>query len=272
MQILGRIEASDSCNIGDIGQLEEIRRMLSKLVGALRNEVRVEVAVVAVSVVIAAAGLHSELLRHRRESDTFGQVGERVDEVALLSDFVEEAAAVTELAATGRLSVPELARGGLVVRVDGTEGSLSEVLRERIVGLSELLRPVCELAVFIEWTFSRFSEVPAELSLILLLERVEMTLVSIEIVVVRLLGQVPEHLLWWIVEIALLSGLVLVVLGLAGATVRGIRALGGRCFAFVALTTVSKFLRLRLRRLGTLFGALTSIFGRQGFLLGGVGR
>ena len=50
---------------------------------------------------------------------------------------------------------------------------------------------------------------------------------------------------------------------------RGIRALGGRCFAFVALTTISKFLTLRLRRLGTLFGALTSIFGRQGFLLSG---
>ena len=109
----------------------------------------------------------------------------------------------------------------------------------------------------------------AELSLILLLERVEMTLVSVEIVVVRLLGQVSEHLLWWIVKVALLSGLILVVLGLTGATVRGIRALGGRCFAFVALTTVSKFLTLRLRRLGTLFGALTSIFGRHGFLLGG---
>ena len=225
MQILGRIEASDGCNISDIGQLEEIRRMLSKLVGTLRNEVRVEVAVVASSVVITAAGLHSELLRHRWESHTFGKVRKRVNEVTLLSDIVEEAAAVTELALTGRLSMPELTRGGLVVRVDGTEGCLSEILGQRlncvidfvtyIVRLSELLRPVCELAVFIEWTFSRFSEMPAELSLILLLERVEMTLVSVEIIVVRLLGQVPEHLLWWIVEIALLSGLVLVVLGLA---------------------------------------------------------
>jgi len=269
LQILGRIEASDSCNIGDIGQLEEIRRMLSILVGALRNEIRVEVAVVASSVVITAARLHSELLRHRRESHTFGQVGKRVDEVTLLADIVEEAAAVTELALTRRLSMPELTRGGLVVRMDGTKGCLSEILGQRIVGLSELLRPMCELAVFIEWTFSRFSEMPAELSLILLLERVEMTLISVEIIVVRLLGQVSEHLLRRVVEIALLSGLILVVLGLTGATVRGIRALSGRCFAFVALTTVSKFLTLRLRSLGTLVGALTSILGRHGFLLSG---
>jgi len=244
--------------------------MLSKLrVGALIDEVRVKVAIVASSVVVPAARLHSELLRHRRESDALGKVRKRVDEVALLGSLVEEAAAFAELALAGRLSMPELARGSLVVRVDGAEGCLTEVLRQRIVRLSELLGPVCELAVFIERTFSRLREVPAELSLVLLLERVEMTLVSVEIVVVRLLGQVPEHLLGRIVEIALLSGLVLVVFGLAGATVRGIRALGGRSLAFVALTTVSEFLTLRLRRLGTLFGALTSIFGRQGSLLCG---
>ena len=246
--------------------------MLSKLlrVGALIDEIRVKVAIVASSVVVPAARLHSELLRHRRESDALGKVRKWVDEVALLGSLVEEAAAIAELAYAGRLSMPELARGSLVVRVDGAEGCLTEVLRQRlnsvskfvtyIVRLSELLGPVSELAIFIERTFSSLREVPAELSLVLLLERVEMTLVTVEIVVVRLLGQVPEHLLGWIVEIALLSRLVLVVFGLAGATVRGIRALGGRGFAFVALATLIELFALRLGRLGTDVGALTRIF------------
>jgi len=257
-QILRRVEASDRGNISDISQLEEIGRMLSELGDALIDKVRVEV--VASSVVVPAAGLHSELLRHRRKSDSLGQVRKRINEVTLLRVLVEEAAAVAKLAFPGRLTMPELAWVSLVVRVNGAERGLAETLRQRIVRLSELLRPMCELAVFIEWAFSRLREVPAELRLVLLLERVEMSLVSVEIVVVRLLGQVPEHLLGRIVEIALLSGLVLVVFGLAGATVRGIRALGGRGFAFVALATLIELFALRLGRLGTDVGALTRIF------------
>jgi hypothetical protein len=135
---------------------------------------------------------------------------------------VEETAAVTKLAAAGCQFRPVLARNGLVVGVDGAKRGLSEVLGQRIISLSELLRAMSELTVFSEWAFTGLREVPAELSLILLLERVELTLVSIEVVVVRLLGQVSEHLLRRIVEIALLLRLILVVLGLAGAAVRGI--------------------------------------------------
>jgi hypothetical protein len=135
---------------------------------------------------------------------------------------VEETAAVTKLAAAGCQFRPVLARNGLVVGVDGAKRGLSEVLGQRIIGLSELLRAMSKLTVFSEWAFTGLREVPAELSLILLLERVELTLVSIEVVVVRLLGQVSEHLLRRIVEIALLLRLILVVLGLAGAAVRGI--------------------------------------------------
>jgi hypothetical protein len=135
---------------------------------------------------------------------------------------VEETAAVTKLAAAGCQFRPVLARNGLVVGVDGAKRGLSEVLGQRIIGLSELLRAMSKLTVFSEWAFTGLREVPAELSLILLLERVELTLVSIEVVVVRLLGQVSEHLLRRIVEIALLLRLILLVLGLAGAAVRGI--------------------------------------------------
>ena len=46
-----------------------------------------------------------------------------------------------------------------------------------------------ELAVFVEWAVPVFEEVPAELSLVLLFERVELALVSIEIVI---LGHVFE--------------------------------------------------------------------------------
>ena len=145
---------------------------------------------------------------------------------------MEETAAVAKLAAAGCQFRPVLARNGLVVGVDGAKRGLSEVLGQRlfsvnhfvtyIIGLSELLRAMSELTVFVEWACTGLREVPAELSLILLLERVELTLVSIEVVVVRLLGQVSEHLLRRIVEIALLLRLILVVLGLAGAAVRGI--------------------------------------------------
>ena len=79
-----------------------------------------------------------------------------------------------------------------------------------------------ELAIFVEWAAAVLQEVTAELSLILLFERVELALVSVEVVVVRLLGQVPQHLLRRIVEVPLSLRMVLVVLRLAGAALRGI--------------------------------------------------
>jgi hypothetical protein len=35
--------------------------------------------------------------------------------------------------------------------VDGAERSLSEILGQRIIGLSEFVLAMCELAVFVEW-------------------------------------------------------------------------------------------------------------------------
>ena len=46
-------------------------------------------------------------------------------------------------------------------------------------------------------------EVLAHLSLVLLLQSVELTLIAVEVVEVALLGQVSHYLAWWIVEVLL---------------------------------------------------------------------
>lgn len=66
-----------------------------------------------------------------------------------------------------------------------------------------------ELAVLVERTGAAFEEMFTELGLVLLLERVELALGAIEIVIVALLSQVTEDLARRIVEVALLSILVL---------------------------------------------------------------
>jgi hypothetical protein len=45
----------------------------------------------------------------------------------------------------------------------------------------------------------------AHLGLELLLEIVELTLVTIEIVIVRLLGEMSHDLAWWIIKVSLLT-------------------------------------------------------------------
>jgi len=85
-------------------------------------------------------------------------------------------------------------------------------------------------------------------------------LISVEIVVVRLLGQMPQHLLRGIVEIALLLGRALLVLGLSRAVLRGIRALGGRLGAVIAFL-VAGVLPLRLGSLQVI-GSLTGFLCR----------
>ena len=123
-----------------------------------------------------------------------------------------------------------------------------------------------ELAVFVEWASAGLQEVPAELSLILLFERVELALISVEIVVVRLLGQMSEHLLRRVVEIALLLGLVLVVLGLAGAAMRGTGGLGGRILTTAAFL-VTGVLPLRLGSLQVIAALTVFRLLRRGRLL-----
>jgi len=59
-----------------------------------------------------------------------------------------------------------------------------------------------ELAVLSQWALLLLEVVLAELSFVFLLQGVELPLVTVEIVVVRLLGQVPHDLAWWIIEIS----------------------------------------------------------------------
>ena len=72
----------------------------------------------------------AHLLRHGRKSDTLGQIGKRINEASLLSLFVIERASVTELARARFF--PVFARNGLIVGVDRAEGSLTEILGQRL--------------------------------------------------------------------------------------------------------------------------------------------
>ena len=150
------------------------------------------------------------------KSNTIGQVWKWVDQLSLLSLLVVEGAAVTILAFSKVDEV--LAWLGLVVGVDSTEGSLSEVLWEwliqqnqrsegswgltYVIWLSQLSGSVSELAELHEWAVSLFHEMFAHLGLIFLLELVELTLVSVEVVIVVLLGEMSENFTWWVVKVS----------------------------------------------------------------------
>lgn len=123
-----------------------------------------------------------------------------------------------------------------------------------------------ELAVLVERAAASLQEVPAELSFVLLLESIKLALVSVEIVVVRLLGQQSQNLLRRVVEIALLLRLALMVLGLTGAAVRCIRALGGR-LVLVAAFLVAGVLSLRLGCVGIVAALTRGLLRRLGRLL-----
>jgi hypothetical protein len=78
-----------------------------------------------------------------------------------------------------------------------------------VVGLSELGGTVSELAVLVERAVTLFGEVSAQLSLILLLESVELTLVAVEVVIVALLSEVTKDLARRVVEVLLTTVLIL---------------------------------------------------------------
>ena len=71
-----------------------------------------------------------------------------------------------------------------------------------IIGLSKLLRSMSELAVLLKWALPSFREMFAHLSLVFLFECVDLSLVSIEVIVVWLIGEDAEHFAWWVVEVA----------------------------------------------------------------------
>lgn len=91
---------------------------------------------------------------------------------------------------------------GLIVRVNGTKGGLSEVLRERVIWLSELRRSMGELAVLLERAYIILKIVLAHLGLIFLLKCIELALVSIKVIVVRLLSEVLQNLTRWVVKVS----------------------------------------------------------------------
>lgn len=74
-----------------------------------------------------------------------------------------------------------------------------------IVWLSQLFATMSELAVLVEWAFTVVYEMLAHLGLVLLLQSVELALISVEVVIVALLGKVSHHFAWWIVEVLLLA-------------------------------------------------------------------
>ena len=59
-----------------------------------------------------------------------------------------------------------------------------------------------ELAVLGEWALLIFKVMLAELSFVFLFQRIELTLISVEIIVVRLLSQMTHYFSWWIIEIS----------------------------------------------------------------------
>ena len=59
-----------------------------------------------------------------------------------------------------------------------------------------------ELAILGEWTFAILKIMLAELSFIFLLERIELSLITIEVTVVGLLSKMPHHFTRWIVEVS----------------------------------------------------------------------
>lgn len=59
-----------------------------------------------------------------------------------------------------------------------------------------------ELAVLSEWAVLVFHEVLAKLSFIFLFQRVKLSLISIEVFVIGLLGQLSYNFAWWVVEIS----------------------------------------------------------------------
>ena len=87
------------------------------------------VGVIVVIITVLVSGIEPMLLQflgHWRESDTFWQIGERIDKSSLLSVVVVEGAAFSELAVT--VLAPVFARDCVVVRVHSSKGSFAEIL------------------------------------------------------------------------------------------------------------------------------------------------
>lgn len=68
--------------------------------------------------------------------------------------------------------------------MNGSKSGLPEVLWKWVIWLSEFTWSVSELTEMLEWTITIFEEMLAHLSLVLLLKCVEMSLTTVEIVII----------------------------------------------------------------------------------------
>lgn len=207
-QVLVGVETSDGGDISDVGNLNHrilLTVVVDKLVGRkwrkrVSRKITVAVLIIASILVSSIVPMLLQFFRHWRKGDSLWKIWERIDETSLLCGAMEEGAAFTELAITSL--GPVFTLDCFVVRVDSSEGSFTEILWQRIIWLSQIILSVGELAVLSEWALLTLEIVLAQLSFVFLFERIELTLVSVEILVVRLLGQVTHHFSWGIIEIS----------------------------------------------------------------------
>jgi predicted nucleotidyltransferase len=179
-----------------------------------------------------------EFLWHWWQSDSIWKVWKRINESSSLFVVVEEGASFTKLALTS--SVEVLARLSLVVGVYSTEGSLAEVLWEWIIALSELVWTMSELAKLLERANAVLHEMLAHLGLVLLLESIELALVSIEVIVITLLGKMAHHLTRRVVEVLLWFAIFVKLTSILVPS-----RLGARC-VFIWRVGVRRFLAVHL--------------------------
>lgn len=78
-----------------------------------------------------------------------------------------------------------------------------------VICLSQLSRTMSELAVLVERARTVLGEVSAKLSLVLLLQSVELALIAVEVVIVALLSEMTKNLTGRVVEVLLATVLVL---------------------------------------------------------------
>ena len=142
-QVFVWIESTDSCNVGNVRYLNHCV-LLAKIVAHIligRKVLRVCIIasiingivavaswIVAVIIILILVIVSSflEFFGHGWQGDTFGKIGQRIDEASLLIVVMVKRAALAELAFTGLL--PELARNGLVVRMHCAQRCLAEIL------------------------------------------------------------------------------------------------------------------------------------------------
>ena len=70
------------------------------------------------------------------------------------------------------------------------------------MGLSQIFWAMGKLAVLSKRALIIFNVVFAQLSFVFLFECIELALVSVEIIIVGLLGQVTHDFSWWIIKIS----------------------------------------------------------------------